>query len=124
MSRRSLEDKREHAVSSAPLGGAVCNIKGPLTAEHRAAATGNERFKAEDESLIISVLRWRKKKYKRGPSEVPDAIITTVSNSSKNLGDFWLSLLGFTQQLHIPPDRDQFKPARTKKKSPLFFQNF
>lgn len=61
MSRRSLEDKREHTASPAPLGGAVCNIKGPLTVERRGVATGNERFKAEDESLIISVLRWRKK---------------------------------------------------------------
>lgn len=71
MSRRSLEDKREHAVLSAPLGGAVCNIKGLLTAERRAAATGNERFKAEDESLIISVLRWRKKNTKEVPLRFP-----------------------------------------------------
>lgn len=68
-SRRSLEDKREHAVSRAPLGGAVCNIKGPLTAERRGGATGDERFKAEGESLIISLPRRREKKKKR--EEVP-----------------------------------------------------
>lgn len=124
MSRRSLEDKREHAVSPAPLGGAVCNIKGPLTAERRGAATGNERFKAEDESLISSVLRWREKiQKKRGSSEVPDAIITAVSNSYGNLGDFCLSLLGFTQELQNTPGWDQFKPVRPKISS-LFFQDF
>lgn len=64
LSRRSLEDKREHAVSRPPLGGGVCIIKGPLTAERRGAATGNERFKEEDVSLIISVLRWGEKNTK------------------------------------------------------------
>lgn len=48
-SRRSLEDKCEHAVLLAPLGGAVCNIKEPLTAERRGGATGDERFKRRSE---------------------------------------------------------------------------
>lgn len=76
----------------------------PLTAERREAATGNKRFKAGDESLIISVLRWRKKNTKeRGSSEVPDAIITTVSSSYRNLGDFCLSLPVAAQPSRLGP---------------------
>lgn len=87
MSRRSLEDKLEHAVPGAPLGGAVCNIKGLLTAERRGAATGDERFKAEDEGLISGEPRWRKKKHKR--IEAPPRFPAQSSPPSQTVMGIW-----------------------------------